>query len=62
MNWHNFKTGQTEFHEGNPPVEKLKDFLPQIPPLLGMFDCYIAMGKTPMEAFVICSEKMLKTA
>ena len=62
MNWHNFKTGQWEFIKGEPSVAKLKEFLPQVPSLLGMFDCYLAMGKPPMEAFKICCTKMLKTA
>lgn len=48
--WHNFKTGESDHHEGCPPDDKMKEYIPQLLAAQGLYDCYIGQGSTPMES------------
>lgn len=52
--WENFVTGEIDCHTPGTALSFTKDearqYIPQTPPSLGIYDCYIALGKTPFEA------------
>jgi len=57
--WHNYKSGQTEYVHGMPSEEKMREFIPQIAPAQGLYDVYIALGKTPAEAAILVLEAVI---
>ncbi len=55
--WRNTKAGKTEAFDGVPPDDRLIDFIPDNPSARGLFNTYLDMGKTPIEAFQLVLEE-----
>lgn len=47
INWYNYKTGEYESIE---IPTGFTDYIPQTPACQGLYSCYLAMGKSPIEA------------
>lgn len=64
MNWYiyNFRTKDWEYTtlDRIMVTGDLKDYMVQWPELHGMFDCLVAMGRDPLEAYKECLEKSLE--
>ncbi len=50
MYWDNFKTGKSECIVGFPAPDKMSQFVSQDPAAQGLYETYIAMGKSPVES------------
>lgn len=59
--WRNQKTGKTECLLGLPPVERIKEFLPQDEVYQKLYDTYIAQGKTIEESMELVLKAHLAT-
>lgn len=46
----NFKTGKFECIAGLPAPDKMKQFIPQYTAAQGLYQTYIAIGKSPVES------------
>jgi hypothetical protein len=50
ISWWNYKEGKFLDFDGAPPVETLKDYMPQLPPAFCMYDCLVQLGNSEMNA------------
>lgn len=50
--WYNYKTNEFEYLAGQPPKERMKEFIPQYISAQNLFDLYIEMRKTELEALI----------
>lgn len=57
--WYNFKSQQMEARTDTPSAEKMREYIPQIPPAQGLYDVYIKMGKSHVEAAVLVLEAVV---
>lgn len=58
---HNFKTGENDYRDlSEIPTDELKNYMVQWPELHTMFDIYIEMGETPLEAYRKCLETSMR--
>lgn len=53
--WRNFKTDEWEYLT-EAPVDRAKEFIPQIPAALNLYDIHIELGETPLEAMRLVLE------
>jgi hypothetical protein len=47
--WNNLKTGESEYLT-TAPIERMEEFIPQLPAAQNLYRIHLKLGKTPLDA------------